>query len=471
MPPYLPEPTHITLGERFFAPVKPADFPEHILRFRNDRAAATVGLDDLSDAAWVDHFSRFKPLPENLREPLALAYHGHQFRTYNPDLGDGRGFLFAQMRGEDGRLLDLGTKGSGTTPWSRGADGRLTLKGAVREILATEMLESLGVNTSKTFSVVETGEALERGDEPSPTRSAVLVRLSHSNIRIGTFQRLAALQYHDEIIDLMRYVAMHYYDELSPDLPPNLLALGLLQGLMQRTGATLAEWMTAGFVHGVLNTDNINITGESFDYGPWRFLPICDPSFTAAYFDQTSLYAYGRQPATIFWNLCRFAETLLEFVSTTDLEAAVQPFEEIYRDALTNILSRRLGIAQEDCRALDLARHLFPAMAEAGVAFEDFFFTHYGGQESLKRQGSAEAITAETLATFSGAIRELAPAPEAQPEHPYFQGEEPETMLIGEVEALWSHIDERDDWDPLMEKVERLRARGDLYKAKPEVAP
>ena len=124
-----------------------------------------------------------------------MRYHGHQFRVYNPDLGDGRGFLFAQLReAGTGRLLDLGTKGSGQTPWSRTADGRLTLKGGVREVLAAEMLEALGVPTSRAFSLIETGEALQRNDEPSPTRSAVLTRLSHSHIRFGTFQRHAYLR-------------------------------------------------------------------------------------------------------------------------------------------------------------------------------------------------------------------------------------------------------------------------------------
>ena len=167
-----PEQTHASLGHGFFDPVRPALFPETRLRFRNDRWAERVGLEGLDDAGWIARFGRFEPLPGSLPGPLALRYHGHQFRSYNPDLGDGRGFLYAQLRDlADGRLLDLGTKGSGRTPWSRGGDGRLTLKGGVREILATEMLEALGVYTSKTFSLIETGEALTRGDEPSPTRS------------------------------------------------------------------------------------------------------------------------------------------------------------------------------------------------------------------------------------------------------------------------------------------------------------
>ena len=160
---------------------------------------------DLTDAQWIGHFGRFEPLPDNLPQPLAQRYHGHQFRVYNPEIGDGRGFLFAQLRDGAGRLMDLGTKGSGQTPYSRFGDGRLTVKGAVRELLATEMLEALGVETSKTFSIVETGEALERNDEPSPTRSAVLVRLSHGHIRIGTFQRLAFFNETDNIGRLTNY--------------------------------------------------------------------------------------------------------------------------------------------------------------------------------------------------------------------------------------------------------------------------
>ena len=185
------DPPILTLGGDFFDPVAPAAFPACTPRFRNERAAASVGLGGRDEAWWGAHFCRFEPLPGNLPQPLALRYHGHQFRHYNPDIGDGRGFTFAQVRDERGRLLDLGTKGSGTTPYSRHADGRLTLKGGVREVLATEMLEALGVNTSKSFALFETGEALIRGDEPSPTRSAVLTRLGHGHIRIGTFQRLA----------------------------------------------------------------------------------------------------------------------------------------------------------------------------------------------------------------------------------------------------------------------------------------
>src|SRR3546814_232023 len=207
---YLPDPKLPDLGPEFADPVRAQAFPQTILRFRNDRAAATIGLDTLSDAEWIAHFGRFEPLPDNLDPPLAQRYHGHQFRVYNPELGHGRGFTFAQMReAGSGRLLDLGTKGSGRTPWSRSGDGRLTLKGGVREVLATAMLEALGVRTSRSFSLIETGEDLVRGDEPSPTRSSVLVRLSHGHIRFGSFQRHAFFERGDRIAALSDYVIAH----------------------------------------------------------------------------------------------------------------------------------------------------------------------------------------------------------------------------------------------------------------------
>ena len=215
-PNYRPHPAIKELGDGFYDEVKPADFPKLTLRFRNQEWAMRVGLGDLSEDEWQEHFARFEPLPENLPKPLALRYHGHQFQHYNPDLGDGRGFLFAQLDDPvDGRLLDLGTKGSGQTPWSRAGDGRLTLKGAVREVLATEMLEALGVTTSKTFSVFETGENLERHDEPSPTRAAVLVRLNHSHVRFGSFQRFAFHQDQERVWKLVDYSIKHFYPEVA----------------------------------------------------------------------------------------------------------------------------------------------------------------------------------------------------------------------------------------------------------------
>ena len=280
-PHYRADPRILSLGTDFYDPVEPAPFPRCEPRFVNQRWAERVGLGDLEPARWAQHFCRFEPLPANLEQPLALRYHGHQFRVYNPEIGDGRGFTFAQLRDDRDRLLDLGTKGSGQTPYSRHADGRLTLKGGVREVLATEMLEALGVNTSKSFALFETGEQLERGDEPSPTRSSVLTRLSHGHIRIGTFQRLAFFGDVENINKLVRYCLDNLYDE-QPSDDDAANALRLFDLASSATAILAASYMAAGFVHGVLNSDNISITGESFDYGPWRFTPDWDPEFTAA---------------------------------------------------------------------------------------------------------------------------------------------------------------------------------------------
>jgi len=254
-PDYRPEPAFAALGAEFGDPVTPATLPQTVVRYRNDRAASEVGLADLGEAEWIAHFGRFEPLPGQ-PGPIAMRYHGHQFRHYNPDLGDGRGFLAAQMRDTSGRLLDLGTKGSGTTPWSRAGDGRLTLKGGVREVLAATMLEAQGVPTSRALSLIETGEALERGDEPSPTRSAVLVRLQHSHIRFGTFQRAAYFERPDQIETLVEHVRSLYHPQVAPGD-----ASGLLAAIVEASARLTARWIAAGFVHGVLNTDNLNVTG------------------------------------------------------------------------------------------------------------------------------------------------------------------------------------------------------------------
>ena len=235
-------PPFAELGSAFADAVEPAQFPEKKLRFRNQRAAKTVKLDDLSDDSWMKYFADFVPLPENLSEPLAIRYHGHQFGQYNPELGDGRGFLFAQLRDDQGRLLDLGTKGSGQTPYSRFGDGRLTLKGGVREVLATEMLEASGVYTSKSFSLIETGEQLHRNDEPSPARSSVLVRLSHSHIRFGAFQRLAFFEDRENLIRLLEHVRTYYHSDIAPD-DPDRLAPKLLERIATVTAGMVSSWM------------------------------------------------------------------------------------------------------------------------------------------------------------------------------------------------------------------------------------
>ena len=461
---YRPDPRFQTLGGEFADVVAPADFPQTTLRFRNDRAAATVGLDSLTDAEWVAHFGRFEPLPGNLPAPLAMRYHGHQFRVYNPDLGDGRGFLFAQMReaGTD-RLLDFGTKGSGKTPWSRGGDGRLTLKGGVREVLATAMLEALGVPTSRSFSLIETGEPLQRNDEPSPTRSAVLTRLSHSHIRFGTFQRHAFNERPDLIETLIGHVIETYYPELGA--VPNRPA-ALLEAVAGRSAHLAARWMAAGFVHGVLNTDNMNITGESFDYGPYRFLPRNDPNFTAAYFDESGLYSFGRQPEAVFWNLRQLGGALSLVSETEPLVEALNGFGPAYRDALGAAILNRLGLkAREPEADVALVNSAFKALAEGGEAlrWEPFFFDWFGGRASEPRALAgprAGIYGGEAFADFRARLADFEADRPERLANAYFAGPEPEELLYDQIEALWAHIAQADNWSAFEAKLAAIeRAR------------
>ncbi|MBD2746335.1 YdiU family protein [Microvirga sp. BT688] len=467
-PSFIAAKNHEELGPSFFDIVEPASFPQHILRYRNQRWAERVGLGLLTDQEWIEHFGRFKPLPGSFEQPLALRYHGHQFRTYNPHLGDGRGFLFAQLKdAENRRLLDLGTKGSGQTPWSRHADGRLTLKGGVREILATEMLEALGVETSKSFSLIETGEELERGDEPSPTRSAVLVRLNHSHIRIGTFQRFLYLNEPDNLRKLLDYSVRTYLPETWRDEEP-ARAAAFLEHVSQRVARMGAQWMAAGFVHGVLNTDNINVTGESFDYGPWRFLPHYDPGFTAAYFDETGLYAFGRQPDALLWNLYRLAECLLPLAPQDLLEQALASFEPALHYEFAQAILRRLGLQSRGYEHDGaLAKALWTFLHETHAPFEQTFFDWYGGTLSAKRaetSKSASLYEHDSFQAFGSTLSGFSPSPHINHRHPYFERPTPCTMLIDDVEAIWAPIAAEDDWSLLAAKLDDIRAMAEAYR-------
>ena len=427
----------------FWDEVEPARFPACVLRFRNDRHASRVGLGGLDDAAWARHFHAFDPLPANLSKPLAMRYHGHQFGVYNPNLGDGRGFLFAQVRDDLGRLLDLGTKGSGQTPWSRLGDGRLTLKGGVREVLATEMLEALGVYTSTSFSLYETGESLMRGDEPSPTRSSVLVRLSHGHIRFGNFQRFAWLREEARSEALLEYAIDVFYPWLGG---ASERTAAFLEEVCHRSARLAAAWMAAGFVHGVLNSDNMNLSGESFDYGPWRWLPRWDPAFTAAYFDHSGLYAFGRQAEALYWNCGQLAVALRQLAEAPPLVAALERFGPLYQAALAERFVWRLGLESRGFEAdtaliAEAERH----MREGQLSPDAFFHRHRQG-----RNPPADA--------FGAALRGHAPV---EGDHPLWDEAEPPTLVIDEVERIWSAIAGQDDWEPLADKLAHIRRLGE----------
>lgn len=436
------------LGPEFYDAVKPAVFPKLQLRYKNPTLTAEF---QFSDEELLHHFGEFQPIAHSLVQPLALRYHGHQFQHYNPDIGDGRGFLFAQVQWQN-KLWDFATKGSGQTPYSRRGDGRLTLKGAFRESLATEMLESLGVKTSRTFTYFETGEALSRNDEPSPTRGAVLTRFGHSHIRFGTFQRLAYLAKPEAMQRLLEYSCAHLLD-LPKYSPPAIF----LNEVLRRTAKLTAQWMMAGFVHGVLNSDNLNVTGESFDYGPFRFLPVYDPGFTAAYFDETGLYAYGQQPQAVLWDLYQLAGSVKLLDPTLNLEKLGPDFQEELHEQVRLHFLMRLNLKSRGAdHDNEMTFQFFQMLETTRWPFEQTFFEFYRGRKQ-------KPVPRPESKIFYDLWDQYEAANPAKAQDPYFDRSSPVTMLIDELEALWAPIDKFDEWSAYEKKLAEIRSYRGIY--------
>jgi serine/tyrosine/threonine adenylyltransferase len=454
------------LGGDYFDLVAAAEFPAHQLRFRNDDLLPLLGLNPqaVTDQDFINAFGKF----HSNQNFLALRYHGYQFGEYNAALGDGRGFLYAQVRGTDGDLYDLGTKGSGTTPYSRGGDGRLTLKGGVREVIAAEALHRAGVRTSRCLSLVETGEGLWRGDEPSPTRSSVMIRFQRSHIRFGTFERLHFFDRKDLIAPLLDFTIEQYYPHLDqPDRYARFYA-----ELVQRVAELAAQWMSTGFCHAVLNTDNMAITGESFDYGPFAFIPSLDPRFTAAYFDHYGRYSYANQPAVCQWNLEMLQRPLAKVIAQADLDTGLQPFWEHYRQSYRDRMLHKLGFnSLPDPQADELLKLTLKFLQDSQISYADFF--------------------ADLAAQFSPAWREDSQNifPQVNPENSELAGlweqwqqryfdrllNQPESELATVrdrlrqhnpttvptrplIEAAWKLITEADDWSGFEDLIQQVRA-------------
>lgn len=466
------EPAFQNLGEEFFDVVAAAEFPRHLLRFRNDRILPLLGLDpaQVTDGDFIAAFGQFRD-----RSPfLAMCYHGYQFGEYNPDLGDGRGFLYGQVLGRDGELYDFGTKGSGRTPYSRTADGRLTLKGGIREVLAAEMLHRLGVRTSRCLSLIETGEQLWRGDEPSPTRSSVMIRFSRSHIRFGTFERLHYLGRKDLIQKLLDHVIQIYYSHLFNETDRYLR---FYTELVQRIADLTAQWMSVGFCHAVLNTDNMSITGESFDYGPYAFMNEFNPQFTAAYFDYYGRYCYANQPNACIWNLQMLQAPLKGILDPFAMERALEEFEPCYQTVYRQRMLRKLGFEVEfDQVTIDIADELLKRtlqlLWESKVGYHDFF-------SALRQQfnpnwridpnsilpemfdvanlsdGAVDCY--EQWRQFYQQVLQSLPEAELDAVAQRLRQHNPLTVIIRpEIEAIWHPIGQEDNWTPFYELLERI---------------
>jgi len=450
-----------SLGGEYYDTVQAAPFPEQILRFRNDSVLPLLGLkaQNVTDSDFIEAFGKFQ------KEPLlALRYHGYQFGYYNPDLGDGRGFLFGQVRGTDGELYDFGTKGSGKTPYSRGGDGRLTLKGGVREVLATEALHQTGVRTSRTFSLVETGEQLWRGDEPSPTRSSVMVRFSNSHIRFGTFERLHHINRPDLTQKLLDHVIEYYYPNIHNK--PDQYVLFYAQ-LVARVAKLAAQWMAAGFCHGVLNTDNMSITGESFDYGPYAFIPSYDLEFTAAYFDHYRRYSYGNQPDVCWANLEALQQPLAAVINGEPMEDGLGEFYEYYQLEYKHLMLKKLGFTNPDfAQANDLLEVTIQILKDTQIGYHNFF-TQLRERFTPSWREQADLIfnfgelPVELLSKwqklYQQSLSNLAIDEMEKIAQQLKQSNPKIVPLRPVIESIWESITTEDNWQPFNELVKRLQ--------------
>lgn len=464
------EPAILELGDDYYDEVEAAEFPQLILRWRNDALLAPLGLDaaSVSDEHFIKAFGKFevyKPL-------LALRYHGYQFGEYNPQLGDGRGFLYAQVRATDGTLYDFGTKGSGKTPYSRGGDGMLTLKGGVREVLAAEMLHRMGVNTSRCLSMIETGLDLWRGDEPSPTRSSVMVRFSKSHIRFGTFERLNYIRRPDLIAKLLNHVIDIYYSHLSYQQDKYAL---FYNELVQRVAFVVAQWMAAGFCHAVLNTDNMSITGESFDYGPYAFIPKFDPHFTAAYFDYYGRYSYSNQPGICKLNLELLQKPLSAVIPTVDMEKALSQFEDCYHVQYRALMLKKLGFNNVElvpAEHEELLKATLRFLNNYPISYHHFFsdlattFSHkWRDDASLILSGSeiAQSLGASELflhwsGLYHKILTNMAPDDIEKVGQTLVMANPKTVILRPIIESVWEPIAQDNNWEPFYNLIKEIQS-------------
>jgi uncharacterized protein YdiU (UPF0061 family) len=360
--------SYARLPERFFVRQPPVAVAEPRLVAVNRGLAARLGLDPetLASPDWTAVFAGNR-VPEGA-SPLAQAYAGHQFGGWVPQLGDGRALLLGEIVAPDGARFDLQLKGSGPTPFSRRGDGRAGLGPVLREYVVSEAMAALGVPTTRALAAVTTGEAVWR---ETPLPGAVLARVAASHIRVGTFQYFAAREDVEALRLLTDHViARHYPDAEGP--------LGLLAAVTAAQARLVARWMSLGFIHGVMNTDNMAVSGETIDYGPCAFMDAYDPAKVFSSIDQFGRYAYGNQPRIALWNLAQLASCLLPLMGDEGpaIEAATEAinrFAELYQSEWLRLFRAKIGLATEAEEDATLIAALLSRMAEGRADFTRTF--------------------------------------------------------------------------------------------------
>jgi uncharacterized protein YdiU (UPF0061 family) len=363
------ENTYAALPAGFFARVAPTPVASPRLIKLNRPLAAQLGLDaDRLSSPEGTEILAGKTVPDGA-DPIAMAYAGHQFGHFVPQLGDGRAILLGEVIDADGVRRDIQLKGSGPTPFSRRGDGRAALGPVLREYIVSEAMASLGIPTTRSLAAVLTGESVVR---EALLPGAVLTRIASSHIRVGTFQYFAARNDPEGVRRLADHVIARHYPQLAnADRPYH----ALLEGVIARQARLVARWLLIGFIHGVMNTDNTSISGETIDYGPCAFMDHYDPATVFSSIDELGRYAYGNQPRIALWNLTRLAECLLPLLSDerdkgiADAQSALGGFAEVFNTAYQGGLRAKLGLFTERDGDPALAQDLLDAMAKNHADF------------------------------------------------------------------------------------------------------
>jgi uncharacterized protein YdiU (UPF0061 family) len=366
--------TYATLPERFHARTPPTPVAAPSLIAFNHELASELGVDrGQADDAELARYCAGNSIPTG-GQPLAMAYAGHQFGSFVPQLGDGRALLIGEVIDRSGDRRDLQWKGAGPTPFSRRGDGRAAIGPVLREYLVSEAMHALGIPTTRALSAAATGERVLRDDGPLP--GAVLIRVAASHIRIGTFEFFAARGDVDGVRTLADYVIDRHYPGLRESADRYF---GLLQAVSERQCILLARWMQVGFIHGVMNTDNMTVSGETIDFGPCAFMDEYDPATVFSYIDRRGRYAYRNQPAIMQWNLARFAETLLPLidadanVAVERATALVQAIPARYSEHWLSGFRRKLGLQTEAAGDTALVEDLLQLMHKEHADFTNTF--------------------------------------------------------------------------------------------------
>jgi len=375
--------SYADLPAPFHTAERPAIPPEPRLLLWNAALADELGLDSKALQPVAHEVFSGKTLPDDAR-PISMAYAGHQYAHFVPALGDGRAILLGERRDRSGVLRDIQLKGSGRTRWSRSGDGRAAVGPMLREYLISEAMHALGIPTTRSLAVVATGEQVFREDV---LPGAVLTRVAASHVRVGTFEYFAARGDTTAVQALLRYCIERHYPELAESSTP---ALDFLQAVARRQASLIADWMSVGFIHGVMNTDNMAISGESIDFGPCAFMDHYDPRTVFSSIDRHGRYSFGNQPAIAQWNLARLAEALLPLIDAdTNLAvqratAVIEPFIALFDAQFLARLRRKLGLttAEEGDAALTAA--LLQAMQGAAA---DFTLTFRALADALQPAG------------------------------------------------------------------------------------